>query len=114
MYLDISGTSVGGDLSALQLNHLRTFKASGCHLKGSFLGDFFESLVSLDLRSTRISRVESIPSQCRTMLLADIRSMSFPPGLLQYAAENYILVDLRNVSFTNQSEPWSWLFLWLV
>ena len=106
LYLDISGTSIGGNLSALQLNRLRTFKASGCYLKGSFLGDFFESLVSLDLRSTQISHVDGIPSQCRTMLLADIESLSFAPGLLQHAAKNYIFVDLRNVGFTNRSEPW--------
>ena len=113
LYLDISGTSIGGNLSSLQLNHLRTFKASGCHLKGSFLG-FFESLVSVDLRSTQISRVDGIPSQCRTMLLADIESLSFAPGLLRHALEKYIFVDLRNVAFTDPSESWSRLFLWLV
>ena len=113
-YLDISETSVGGNLSALQLSQLETFKASGCPLKGSFLGSFFKSLITLDLQSTQISRVDSIPSKCRTMLLADSASMSFAPGLLRHALENYILVDLRNVAFTDQSEPWSWLFLWLV
>ena len=114
LYLDISGTSIGGNFSALQLDRLRTFKASGCHLKGSFLGSFFESLVSVDLRSTQISHVDGIPSQCRTMLLADIESLSFAPGLLRHALENYIFVDLRNVAFTDPSESWSWLFLCLV
>ena len=106
-YLDISETSVGGNLSAVQLSWLVTFKASGCPLNGTFLGSFFESLVTIDLQSTQISRVDSIPSKCRTMLLADIASMSFAPGLLRHATENYILVDLRNVTFTDQSEPWS-------
>ena len=106
-YLDISGTSIGGSLSAWQLNRLETFKASRCHLDGAFVGSFFESLVTVDLSSTQISRVESIPSKCRTLLLAHIGSMSFAPGLLRNAAKNYVFVDLRNVTFTNQSEPWS-------
>ena len=117
-YLDISDTSVGGNPSALHLKWLETFKASACPLKGSIAGNLFDSLVTLDVASTLISRVDSIPSKCRSLLLADIGSMSFAPGLLRHAAENYIFVDLRNVNFTNRSESWSLVhgsfFLWLV
>ena len=113
-YLDISHTSVGGNLSALQLNQLETFKASGCHLKGSFIGNSFPSLLSLDLRSTQIVRIDNVPSQCLTMQLADIVGMSFAPGVLSYAAKNMVFVDLRNVTFTDPSESWPWLSLWLV
>lgn len=103
-YLDISGTDLEGDVSELQLDFLETFKATGCRLHGSFDGDSFESLVTLDLTATQVSHVEVIPSKCRTLLLAHIDSMSFAPGLLREAVEDYVFVDLSNVTFTNRTE----------
>ena len=106
-YMDISDTSVGGNPSALHLKWLETFKASACPLKGSIAGNLFDSLVTLDVASTLISRVDSIPSKCRSLLLADIGSMSFAPGLLRRAVEDNVFVDLRNATLANHSDAWA-------
>ena len=106
-YLDVSATFVRGDVSELSSWALQTLKAAGCRLEGSVKGSAFRSLVTLDLSSTGISYMESIPGKCRTLLLAQVENIGFAPGLLRRAVRDNVFVDLRNATLANHSDAWA-------
>ena len=97
-FLDISGTTLGGDGLELKFNSLHTFNASGCHFYGTFDAWALPSLETLDLSFNEISLVSSIPSACRNLILAGNGEVSFRPGLLARLIMNRIFVNLGDVS----------------
>ena len=98
--------------------HLNSVGAAGCGLTGevpktvlffgqeySFESTFLgEALVFLDLASNRIDRVDSIPERLKSLVLAGNRNISFAEGVLEKAVRDGILLDVQNVTFTNQTD----------
>ena len=117
-YLDISGIAIEGDISVtpLRSESLETFKAAGCGLQGTLSRWFFKfsAVATLDLASNEITRVEYIPRKCRTLILAANATIDFAPGILRKAVENYVFVDLRNVTLGNKMEAWRIEVVWSI
>ena len=68
----------------------------------TFLG---KALGFLDLASNSIDKVDSIPERLKTLVLAgNTNNMSFAEGVLQKAVQDGILLDVQNVTFTNQTD----------
>jgi len=121
--LEVSGLAMDASVSEflhplLPCSHLNSIGAAGCGLTGelpktvlligaeypfdlTYLG---KVLVFLDLASNRIDKVDSIPKRLKSLVLAGNRNMSFADGVLQEAVRDGILLDVQNVTFTNQTE----------
>lgn len=91
---------------------LAILQASNCGLTWELVNlnvfsnpELIQSLVSVDLASNQISRVNWIPPNCRTLILANNPNMSFKEGLIQKAVEDNVFLDLQNVTFTNPMAP---------
>ena len=115
--LEVSGlamdTSVSEFLDLLiNCRHLNSIAAAGCGLTGVLFGDEFPfektylgtALVFLDLASNRIDRVDSMPNGLKSLVLAGNRNVSFEEGVLQKAVQDGILLDMQNVTFSNQTD----------
>ena len=117
--LEVSGLAMDASVSEflaplLDCRHLSSIGAAGCGLTGKVpktdLGVIFdwtglgEVLLFLDLASNRIDKVDSIPHRLISLVLAGNRNMSFAEGVLQKAVQDGILLDLQNVTFTNQTD----------
>ena len=124
--LEVSGLAMDTSVSEflhplLRCRHLNSIRAAGCGLTGklpktvsvsvpfsamypfdeTFLG---KALVFLDLASNRIDKVDSIPEGLKSLVLAGNTNMSFAYGVLQKAVQDGILLDVQNVTFTNQTD----------
>ena len=121
--LEVSGLAMDASVSEflallLYCQHLNSIGAAGCGLTGevpktawflsressfdeTYLG---EVLVFLDLASNSIDRVDSIPKRLKSLVLAGNRNMSFAEGVFQKAVQDGILLDMQNVTFTNQTD----------
>eukprot|EP00434_Breviolum_minutum_P029494 symbB.v1.2.026081.t1/scaffold2508.1/size77433/1 len=106
----------------LECWHLNSIGAAGCgltgvlpkiivfkHMEGEVENDFDETglgkvLMFLDLASNRIDKVDSIPERLKSLVLAGNTNMSFAEGVLQKSVQDGILLDVQNVTFTNQTE----------
>eukprot|EP00434_Breviolum_minutum_P029498 symbB.v1.2.026084.t1/scaffold2508.1/size77433/4 len=121
--LEVSGLAMDASVSEflaplLYCDHLNSIGAAGCGLTGEVPKtvvfrftevpldetDLGKVLVFLDLASNRIDRVDSVPERLKTMVLAGNTNMSFADGVLQKAVRDGILLDVQNVTFTNQTE----------
>ena len=119
--LEVSGLAMDASVSEflaplLHCRHLNSIGAAGCGLTGEvpktvlfglreFPFDETElgrALVFLDLASNHIDKVDSIPERLKSLVLAGNRNMSFAEGVLQKAVQDGILLDMQNVTFTNQ------------
>ena len=121
--LEVSGSAMDASVSEflaplIECEHLNSIGAAGCGLTGELsktalyhgrewsfsatpLG---KALGFLDLASNSIDRVDSIPLSLKTMVLAGNTNMSFAEGVLQKAVRDGILLDVQNVTFTNQTD----------
>ena len=121
--LEVSGLAMDASVSEfldpfLHCEHLSSIGAAGCGLTGeipktiSVFGEEFpfsvtwlgRALVFLDLASNSIDRVDSIPNRLKTLVLAGNANMSFAEGVLQQAVRDGILLDVQNLTFTNQTD----------
>ena len=121
--LEVSGLAMDASVSEFlslfnYCQHLSSIGAAGCGLTGevpktiSVFGEEFpfsatalgRVLVLLDLASNSIDRVDSIPDRLKTFVLAGNTNMSFGEGVLQQAVRDGILLDVQNVTFTNQTD----------
>ena len=121
--LEVSGLAMDASVSKFlspfnYCQHLSSIGAAGCGLTGnlpktiSVLGGQFrfsgtplaQALMFLDLASNSIDRVDSIPGRLKTLVLAGNTNMSFAEGVLQQAVRDGILLDVQNVTFTNQTD----------
>ena len=121
--LEVSGLAMDASVSEflaplLHCQHLSSIWAAGCALTGEVpktavfhegkmpfeLTALGKALVFLDLASNRIDKVESIPKRLNTLVLAGNRNMRFAEGVLQKAVQDGILLDVQNVTFTNQTD----------
>ena len=121
--LEVSGLAMDASVSEfldplLYCRHLNSIRAAGCVLTGElpktvsfgglelpFDGTFLgQALVFLDLASNGIDKVDSIPKRLNTLVLAGNTNMSFADGVLQKAVQDGILLDVQNVTFTNQTD----------
>ena len=96
----------------------KSIGAAGCSLTGEvpktvlFRGGFYPFdatplgavLVFLDLASNRIGKVKSIPIRLKSLVLAGNTNMSFAEAVLQKSVQDGILLDVQNVTFTNQTD----------
>lgn len=111
VFLDLSGTrventSTAGLLESLQLcSSLTTLKVRGCKLTGTLpdiaAWPLANALMSLDLSSNRLSRVEAIPPRCDTFSVFGNEGISFAPGVLQKAVAESVFLDLRDLTLAN-------------
>ena len=111
VFLDLSGTrventSTAGLLECLQLcSSLTTLKVTGCKLTGTLpdiaAWPLANPLMSLDLSSYRLSRVEAIPPRCNTFSVLGNEGISFAPGVLQKAVAESVFLDLRDLTLAN-------------
>jgi Leucine-rich repeat (LRR) protein len=111
VFLDLSGTrventSTAGLLECLQLcSSLTTLKVTGCKLTGTLpdiaAWPLANPLMSLDLSSNRLSRVEAIPPRCNTFSVLGNEGISFAPGVLQKAVAESVFLDLRDLTLAN-------------
>ena len=111
VFLDLSGTrventSTAGLLECLQLcSSLTTLKVTGCKLTGTLpdiaAWPLANPLMSLDLSSNRLSRVEAIPPGCNTFSVLGNEGISFAPGVLQKAVAESVFLDLRDLTLAN-------------
>ena len=121
--LEVSGSAVDASVSEflaplLRCHHLNRIGAAGCGLTGevpktvgwfgheipfdlTFLG---KALGFLDLASNPIDKVDSIPRKLNSLVLAGNRNISFAEGVLQKAVQDGILLDMQNVTFTDQTD----------
>ena len=107
-------TSVSEFLDPLLFcQRLNSIGAAGCGLTGVLFGEEYpfdrtflgKALGFLDLASNRIDKVDSIPERLKTLVLAgNTNNMSFAEGVLQKAVQDGILLDVQNVTFTNQTD----------
>ena len=121
--LEVSGLAMDASVSEflaplLNCRHLNSIGAAGCGLTREvpktavFLRREYpfdvtplgKVLVFLDLASNRIGKVKSIPKRLKTLVLAGNTNMSFAEGVLQKAVQDGILLDVQNVTFTNQTD----------
>ena len=115
--LEVSGLAMDALVSEflaplILCQHLNSIGAAGCGLTGVLFGDKFpfddtylgRVLAFLDLASNRIDKVDSITKMLKTLVLAGNRNMSFADGVLQKAVQDGILLDVQNVTFTNQTD----------
>ena len=121
--LEVSGLARDASVSQffaplLFCDHLNSIGAAGCGLTGKVPKTAFPAgteypfdlthlggaLVFLDLASNRIDRVDSIPKRLKSLGLAGNRNISFAEGVLQKAVQDGILLDMQNVTFTNQND----------
>eukprot|EP00434_Breviolum_minutum_P029499 symbB.v1.2.026084.t2/scaffold2508.1/size77433/4 len=121
--LEVSGLAMNASLSQflaplIECSRLNSIGAAGCGLTGEVpknvlrhglmpfeLTALGKALVFLDLASNRIDKVDSIPNRLKTLVLAGNRNISFAEGVLQKAVrDGTILLDVQNVTFTNQTE----------
>ena len=121
--LEVSGLAMDASVSEflaplLNCRHLNSIGAAGCGLTGELpktvlyffrelpldVTDLGEVLVFLDLASNRIDKVKSIPKRLKSLVLAGNTNMSFAEGVLQKAVQDGILLDVQNVTFTNQTD----------
>ena len=121
--LEVSGLAMDASVSeflapSVNCHHLNSIRAAGCGLTGqvpktiltvekgyrfdeTYLGGV---LVFLDLASNSIDKVDSIPERLTSLVLAGNTNMSFGEGVLEKAIQDGILLDVQNVTFTNQTE----------
>ena len=121
--LEVSGLAMDASVSQflaplLFCSHLNSIGAAGCGLAREvpktalFFGRerpfdvtaLGKALMFLDLASNRIDKVDSIPNRLKTLVLAGNTNMSFADGVLQKAVQDGILLDMQNVTFTNQTD----------
>ena len=110
--LEVSGLAMDASVSSflaplLFCPHLNSIGAAGCGLTGEVLNfgtRCGKALVFLDLASNRIDKVDFIPERLKSLVLAGNRNMSFAEGVLQKAVRDGILLDVQNVTFTNQTD----------
>ena len=122
--LEVSGLAMDASVSEflaplLDCRHLNSIGAAGCGLTGEvpktalFFGHrefpfdwtpLGKKLGFLDLASNRIDKVDSIPRKLNSLVLAGNRNVSFAEGVLQKAVQDGILLDMQNVTFTNQTD----------
>ena len=121
--LEVSGLSMDSSVSEflaplLFCSRLNSIGAAGCGLTGEIpktalwfgreqpfdLTWLSNSLSFLDLASNRIDKVDFIPNRLKTLVLAENTNMSFAEGVLQKAVQDGILLDVQNVTFTNQTD----------
>lgn len=114
--LDLSGIPINGDVSDLlkSFKHCRSLwsiQAGGSGLTGELNGrDTTSALVALNLRWNNLSHVASLPSRCKSLILAGNSRMTFSQELLQRAMQNDVFVDLQNVSFDKEESCHNSLF----
>ena len=123
--LEVSGLAMDASVSEflaplLHCQHLNSIGAPGCGLTGEVPKTFLffgyrevpfdvtplgKALIFLDLASNRIDKVDSIPERLKTLVLAgNTNNMSFAEGVLRKAVQDGILLDVQNVTFTNQTD----------
>ena len=113
--LEVSGLAMDASVSEflallLHCQHLNNIRAAGCGLTGVLFGVEFpfeltyEVLGFLDLASNHIDKVDSIPNWLNSLVLAGNTNMSFAEGVLQKAVQDGILLDVQNVTSTNQTD----------
>ena len=123
--LEVSGLAMDKKVSffldpLLRCSHLNSIGAAGCGLIGEVPKTIFfvhfhkevtfdetylgRALVFLDLASNRIEKVDSIPKRLKSLVLAGNTNMNFAEGVLQKAVQDGILLDVQNVTFTNQTD----------
>ena len=122
--LEVSGLAMDASVSEflapfLWCRHLNSIGAAGCGLTGklpetvmysglrespfddTFLG---KALGFLNLASNSIDTVDSIPKRLKSLVLAGNTNMSFAEGVLQKAVQDGILLDMQNLTFTDQTD----------
>ena len=123
--LEVSGLAMNKKVSffldpLLRCSHLNSIGAAGCGLIGEVPKTIFflhfnkevtfdetylgRALGFLDLASNRIEKVDLIPKRLKTLVLAGNPNISFAEGVLQKAVQDGILLDVQNVTFTNQAD----------
>ena len=122
--LEVSGLAMDASVSEfldplLWCSRLNSIGAAGCGLSREipktvlWLGkeisfdstNLGKALAFLDLASNRIDKVDSIPKRLKSLVLAgNTNNMSFAEGVLQKAVHDGILLDVQNVTFTNQTD----------
>ena len=121
--LEVSGLAMDASVSEfltrlLPCEHLNSIGAADCGLTGKlpktavFHGrecpfddtSLGKVLVFLDLASNHIDKVDLIPKRLKSLVLAGNTNMSFAEGVLQKAVRDGTLLDLQNVTFTNQTD----------
>ena len=121
--LEVSGLAMDTSVSEflaplLYCFRLNSIGAAGCGLTGEvpktalFFGQerpfdwtpLGKNLGFLDLASNPMDKVDSIPRKLNSLVLAGNRNISFAEGVLQKAVQDGILLDMQNVTFTNQTD----------